>query len=418
MDVQYIREMFPSLRRQINGCSIVYLDGPAGTQVPEMVIEAISDYYRQSNANTHGHFQSSKETDLLIDRTRRKVADFLGATGPETISFGQNMTTLNYSLSRALVRQMKPGDQVWITQLDHEANRGPWIRLKEQGIEIKEIPLGHNGTLDLDQFEEHFSDRAALVCMGLASNLFGTVNDISRVRRIIEGTGAKLLLDAVHYAPHFSIDVQALDCDFLLCSAYKFYGPHVGILYTKPGLLETLDTDHLRTQDSTAPYRIETGTLNHAAIAGVEAAVDFIGSLGKGSTLRAKIVDAMTQIHGHEMLLAHQLVAGLQDIKGVELYGPSIDQDQRAPTIAFTLDGATPASCCKSLGEKGICAWDGHFYALRAIEVLDLLSSGGVIRMGVVAYNSDEDVARTIDAVQRLNSKVLRRDSAKNQVSN
>ena len=270
-----IRAFFPALSRVHKGKHLIFLDGPAGVQVPNRVIEAISNYYATSNANTHGQFVTSVETDELMNKLRQNAADFLGAEGPHTISFGQNMTSLNYSLSRAIGKTLLPGDEVLITQLDHEANRGPWLALREQGIIVREVELLPEGVLNYEDFEAKINERTRVVAMGMAANIFGTINEVHRVRALTHKVNALLVLDAVHYAPHFSIDVKAIGCDFLLCSAYKFYGPHVGILYSKPGQLDRLPADRLRTTDQHAPYSIETGTLNHAALAGVDAAIDF-----------------------------------------------------------------------------------------------------------------------------------------------
>ena len=238
--------------------------------------------------------------------------------------------------------------------------------------------------------------------MGYASNIFGTVNDVPYVRSRTREAGIRLLVDAVHYAPHLSIDVDALDCDFLLCSAYKFYGPHVGLLYTKEGLLDTLPTDYLRTQDANAPYRIETGTLNHAAIAGVGAAIDFIADFGAGPDLRSKLLDAMHKIHLQEMQLATYLYNGIKEIPGAKIYGPAINSGDRAPTLSFTLAKHNAQQICSELAKKAIYAWDGHFYALRATEILGLEKAGGVTRLGVVAYNTMDEVETTIKAFAQI----------------
>ena len=275
------REYFPSLNR-VNSSNqqIIYLDGPGGTQVPIQVIEAISKYYLRSNANTHGEFITSKETDSIMDDLRFKVSLMLGAENPNSISIGQNMTTLNYSLARALSRKFKEDDEVIVTELDHEANRGPWMILKEVGVKIIEVNLKQNGTLDYSDFKSKINDKTVMVCMGMSSNALGTLNSFNRVKEYLKDRKCLFLLDAVHYAPHFSIDVKDLNCDFMLCSAYKFYGPHISFLYSKPGVLNDLNPDRLVVQDQEAPYIIETGTLNHAACSGVSAAIDFISSLG------------------------------------------------------------------------------------------------------------------------------------------
>src|ERR1700712_5581873 len=243
------RRDFPSLSRSVQGVPLAFLDGPAGTQVPEPVIAAMADYYRTSNANSHGEFPTSRETDRLLEATRETVAAFLGAPGGREISFGQNMTTLNFSLSHALAREMAAGDEIVITQLDHEANRGPWLHLRERGGVIKEVALRPDGRLDAENSARQVTPRTRLVAVGLASNALGTVNDAALARRLSKEVGALLLLDAVHYAAHLPVDVVALDTDFLLCSAYKFYGPHVGILYARPGLLDRLQTDRLSVQE-------------------------------------------------------------------------------------------------------------------------------------------------------------------------
>src|SRR5947199_2536111 len=276
------RQDFPALARTVGGHPIAYLDGPAGSQVPAAVIEAIAAYYRTCNANAHGEFVTSRESDRLVHAAREAAAAFLGAPSWREISFGQSMTTLTFQLSHALVREMAPGDEIVITQLDHEANRGPWLHLRERGIEIREVALRPDGTLDPDDFARQVTARTRLVAVGLASNALGTVNDIPLARRLSAAVGAWLLIDAVHSAAHFTVDVQPLDADFLLCSAYKFYGPHVGLLYCRPGLLEQLPTERLRTQEEEAPWRFEMGTLNHAALAGVKAAVEYLSSWGEG----------------------------------------------------------------------------------------------------------------------------------------
>jgi cysteine desulfurase family protein (TIGR01976 family) len=399
---EQFRQNFPALQRKHQGSTLVFMDGPGGTQVPQQVIDAIARYYQTSNANTHGAFITAQETDAVLDGARQAAAHFVGAEGAHAISFGQNMTTLNYSLSRAIGRVLQPGDEVLITQLDHEGNRGPWLSLREQGIIVKEVRLKRKGVLDYEHLAAQLSARTRLVALGYASNFMGTINDVQRVRQLTYQAGAWLLLDAVHYAPHFPLDVQQIGCDFLLCSAYKFYGPHVGILYARPGLLDRLPTDRLRTAAQEAPYSIETGTLNHAAIAGVKAAIDFLAAHGSGSTYREKIVSALNRIHRHEIALAKRLCHGLEDIKGVKIVGPPIDAPLRAPTLAVRTRGLHPQAVCQYLAARNILAWDGHFYAIRAAEVLGLLEKGGVTRLGIAAYTSEEDVERVLEAFRGL----------------
>lgn len=383
---------------------MVFIDGPAGTQVPLSVMNAITHYYSNSNANTHGSFKTTQETDKVIAVMRESVAALLGAEGPGTISIGQNTTSLNFSLARAMSRYLKRGDEVLITQLDHEANRGPWLTLRDFGIKVREVNLLSNGVLDYKDFEQKINENTRLVCMGMSANSIGTVNDFKLVRQLTHKVGAWLLLDAVHYAPHFAIDVQDIGCDFLLCSAYKFYGPHLGLLYSRPGLLDRLPADRLRTAGQAAPESIETGTLNHAAIAGVNAAVEFIASLGKGKSMRERIVNAYHLISTHEFALARKLYEGLCKIKGVTLIGQNFSSQRRTPTVSFTVKGKTPYEVCETLAMKNICAWDGHFYAIRAIEVLGLLEKGGVTRFGISLYNTEKEVDFVINEVKRIAS--------------
>lgn len=402
IDSSTVRPQFPSLSRKHNDQPMIFLDGPAGTQVPKAVIDGISGYYSTSNSNTHGAFITAQETDRHIDGMRERMADLIGAEGPETISIGQNTTTLNFALAHAMSRLFQPGDEVLITQLDHEANRGPWLTLREKGIVVREVNLLGTGVIDYDDFAAKINERTRLVCMGMSSNCIGTVNDFKKVRQLTYRHNAWLLLDAVHYAPHFFIDAQSIGCDFLLCSAYKFYGPHVGLLYSKPGMLDRLPTDRLRTAGQTAPSSIETGTLNHAAIVGVSAAVDFIASLGRGASRKEKIKDAYQKISAHEFALASKLFAGLKAITGVTIIGQDFSSNRRTPTVSFTMEGKTPDEVCERLAEKNICAWSGHFYAIHAIEVLGLLEKGGVTRLGVSVYNTETEINTTIETIKKI----------------
>jgi cysteine desulfurase family protein (TIGR01976 family) len=396
------RSDFPSLSRTFRDRPLVYFDGPGGTQMPRQVIESITNYYASCNSNTHGCFVTTRESDLLLQETRRVIATFVGAKDLNCVSLGANMTTLNFSLSKALGRTMKPGDEVVITQLDHEANRGPWLSLEERGMLIREVALRRDGTLDENDLRAKIGPKTRLLALGLASNALGTVNNVALARELTSKVGAWLLVDAVHYAPHFALDVGALDVDFLLCSAYKFYGPHVGILYCREGLLDQLEPDRLRTQDQSAPYKIETGTLNHAAIVGVKAAIEYIAAVAPGSDLRSKIVSAMKLIGQHERHLASELHNGLSALRGITIYGQPFGSALRAPTISFTIESKTAEEVCTRLGEKGFCTWDGHFYALRAIEALGLLERGGVTRVGISMYNTMEEVSNLLHEIKRI----------------
>ncbi len=401
-DVERCRLDFPALGRTQDGIPIAYLDGPAGSQVPSAVLDAVSGYYRTCNANTHGAFATSRESDALIRATRETVAAFLGAASWREISFGANMTTLTFALSRALGRELTSGDEIVITALDHEANRGPWLALEERGAVVREVALLPNGCLDERDLRAKITARTKVAAIGFASNALGTVNDVALARELTRQVGAFLVVDAVHYAPHFALDVSTLDPDFLLCSAYKFYGPHVGILYTRPGLLEALRTDRLKTQDDAAPYRIETGTLNHAAIAGVKAAVEYIASWGDGGTLRERIVSAMAAIGAHERTLAASCWEAFRRLKGVTVWGPDFGSGKRAPTVSITIDGVTPSQAADALGRRGVLVWDGDFYAARAIQILGLRDRGGVIRSGFLMYASRAEADRLVAGVAEL----------------
>jgi len=402
-DLLQSRQDFPSLSRVVGGHPAAYFDGPGGTQVPEQVIEAISAYYRTSNANAHGPFVTSRETDETVDRARAAMAALLGAESPDCISFGANMTSLAFALSRALSRLIQPGDEVLVTDLDHEANRGPWLRLAEHGAVVHSVRMKADGTLDLDDFRAKLSNKTKLAAVGYSSNALGTVNDLARIREWTREAGAWLIVDAVHYAPHFPLDLSRLQPDFLLCSAYKFYGPHMGILYCRPGLLDQLPTDKLRPQLDEAPYRIETGTLNFAALAGVTAAVEYIASHGTGDHLRERVFSAMERIHHYETQMAKQVYEGLSALPGVTVYGLPYHRDGlRAPTISFTVDGVHSHDVARSLGDQGLFVWGGHFYAMRVIESLGLEAQGGLVRIGVSLYNTAEEADRLITAVDRL----------------
>ena len=403
-DILDRRADFPSLKREVNNYPVAYFDGPGGTQLPSQVLDSMVYYYHNCNANAQGFFQTGIESDRIIQEAREASARLFNAEGPETISFGANMTTLTYSLSKAIGRTLNPGDEILITQLDHEANRGPWIGLEENGIKVKEIKLLPQGILDYESIENQISKKTKVVAVGYASNALGTINDLARVRQITKQYGALMVVDAVHYLPHFSIDVQALELDFLLCSAYKFYGPHVGILYSRQGLLETLPTDRLRTQKQKAPYIIETGTLNHAAIAGVKGAVDYIASFGQGASQREQLVSGMERIAHYEHLLARRLYNGLKEIPGITIYGPSIKTTPRAPTFSFTVEGKDPPEVCRQLDRWGISAWDGHFYAIRPVEVLGLYEKGGLVRVGISLYNTEEEVDRLLEALREIST--------------
>jgi cysteine desulfurase family protein (TIGR01976 family) len=394
------RRDFPALTKN---AGLAFLDGPGGSQVPSVVIEAIADLYASCNVNTHGSFPPSREVDRRMENARSVVAVFLGAESGACISFGQSMTTLCFNLSTAIGRTLEKGDEVLVTQLDHEGNRGPWLNLRERGVVVREVRLMESGELDPSDMTAKITPRTKLFAIGASANSLGTVNDMALARRLTREVGALLVVDAVHYAPHFPIDVRALGADFLLCSGYKFYGPHVGVLYSRPGALDGLPTDRLSVQDPAAPYRIETGTLNHAAIDGVRAAVEYIASWGVGASLRERLVDAMTHIGAYEHELAKDYHDAVRRIPGVRVWGPDFASGRmRAPTVSISMDKITADKAAKALGDEGICVWDGDFYAARPVEVLGLAGRGGLLRTGVSMYNTRDELRRLLDVLERL----------------
>ncbi len=401
-DLSLCRHEFPSLARTgPGGRPLIYLDGPGGSQVPASVITAISRYYLLHNSNTHGLFVTSRETDHVVSQARQNAATLLGAATADTISFGQNMTTLNFLLSQAVVEQLAHGDEIVVTDLDHDSNVAPWLRLERHGIVVRRVPLLSSGKLDLDAFRSLIGAKTRLVAVGWASNALGTVNPLWEIRQWTDQVGAWLLVDAVHWAPHGVIDVEQLRPDFLLCSAYKFFGPHIGILYTRPDLLQNLDTLKVRPQSEAPPERIETGTLNHASLEGVSAAIQFIASLADnpGDSLRDRIRQAMSHIYHHEHDLAARLYRGLSAIPGVKLYGPPVGAEDRAPTISFTVAGQSAPDVARRLGDRGILSWDGDFYAVNVVDTLGLRAHGGLVRLGLAPYNTRDEVDRTIGAI-------------------
>lgn len=419
-DCRRCRADFPALARTLDGVPLACLDGPAGTQVPRAVIEAVARCYETSNANLGGYFPASRETEALLAEARETVAAFLGAPSGREISFGANMTTLAFALSHALARELRPGDEVVVTALDHEANRGPWLALAERGAVVREAALLPDGRLDAADFAAKVGPRTRLVAVGAASNALGTVNDLDLARRLARKAGAWLAVDAVHYAPHFPVDVAAWDADLVFCSAYKFYGPHVGIVYARPGLLDLLRTERLRTQDAEPPWCVETGTLNHAAIAGVKAAVEYVAARGHGATLRERVVSGMTEVAAYERSLARRYAEDVARIPGVRVWGPSFEDREgkpapRAPTVSITLDGVPAAEIARRLAERGVQVWDGHFFAARPVEVLGLSERGGLLRAGFMMYNTAGEVDRLLAGVAEVASSA--RGAAQSQAA-
>lgn len=400
-DAERARADFPALRRQQDGQPLAFLDGPGGTQVPQAVIDAMTDGYCRCNVNAGGAFATSQEVGLEVEAARAAMADFLGAESPACIAFGANMTSFNFALARAFARRFKVGDEILITRLDHEANRGPWQTLAAHGVTVKEVEITAGGTLDMEDFRAKLTPRTRLVATTLASNALGTVPDIAEIRALTRAVGAWLVCDAVHYAAHFPVDVKAIDCELLLCSAYKFHGPHIGVLYAKPGLLDELETDRLRAQYSTAPHRIETGTPNHPALMGVRAAVDYLASLAPGASRRERLTNTMQGLAAYEHSLAQRYLKGLAALPGITVWGPG-EGKLRAPTVSVTIDGITAKDAAAQLSARGIQVWHGHFYAMAVLESLQLVERGGLLRTGVSLYNTPAEIDRLLAALATI----------------
>ncbi len=396
-----VRSRFPALRRTHGGQPVAYFDGPGGTQVPQSVVDAMSDYLLHHNANTHWAYPTSAETDAMLLDARTAVADFLNAA-PTEVAFANNMSTGTFHLARALGRAWGPGDEVVITDLDHHANVAPWRAIeRERGITIKRVGVDlATGQLDLASLRSALGPRTRLLAIGAGSNALGTISDVAEGTRLAHAVGALSFVDAVHYAPHALVDVRAIDCDFLGCSAYKFYGPHVGIIYAKRHLLETLDVPKLAPAPDEAPDRFETGTQNHEGIVGTGAAVDFLASLGTGATRRVRLERAFAFLHERGMALLARLWEGLGAIDGVTRYGPGPDQP-RTPTIAFTVRGHDAESVTRALVSRGVFTSHGDFYAQTIVELLGH-SKDGLVRAGAACYTSEEEVERLIAGVAEV----------------
>ena len=401
MSIQEIRQCFPALARTHNGYPVAYFDGPGGTQVPRTVVEVMNDYLYHHNANTHWAYPTSEETDAIIDSARSVLADFLNA-GQTEIVFGANMTTLTFHLARALGRGYDRNDEILVTELDHHANIAPWRALeKERGVNVRMVKMiPETGELDWDDFSRQLTERTKLVAIGAASNALGTINDVRRAAKMAHPLGAQIFVDAVHYAPHGLIDVRDWDCDFLACSAYKFYGPHVGILYGRHDLLDSLDFPKLIPAPDSGPERAETGTQNHEGIAGAAAAVDFLASLAPGATRRERLRAAFQQLDERGDELITRLWAGLADIERVRLYGPSPDAP-RTPTLAFTVNGMPSIDVAKKLVEYGLFLSHGDFYAMTVVERLGQ-AAHGVVRSGCACYTTSQEVDRLLTGVRAL----------------
>jgi len=458
-----IRSQFPALAQTVNGHPAVFFDGPGGTQVPERVIDAISDYLRRDNAKTGGAFATAGRTDAMIASARAAMADFLNC-GADEVVFGPNMTSLTFAISRAIGRDLGPGDEILVTRLDHDANVSPWLAIAEdlnkedRGLTVRWAEIhDENCTLDMADLASKINSKTKLVAVGYASNAVGTINPVKEIIRLAHSVGALAYIDAVHYAPHGLIDVAALDCDFLVCSAYKFFGPHMGVLFGKREHLQHLRPYKVRPNTNAIPNCWEWGTLNHECIAGIAACVDYIADLGRrvcpevapevtapsentspaaryapqglkpdcfaGSigaaeaapfpkpisgirspTRRAAIESAYAAIHEYERSLLARMMTGLREIPGLKIYGITDPArfDERCPTIALRIAGHTPLELATQLGERGIFTWDGNYYALNLTEHLDVEKSGGFLRIGLVHYNTMQEVDRVLAALREI----------------
>jgi cysteine desulfurase family protein (TIGR01976 family) len=423
LDLSSYRRYFPSLAQVVNGKQAVYFDNPGGTQVAQQVVDAMVSYFREANANTHGAFLTSKRTDLVIASARSAMADFLHAASPDEIVFGPNMTTLTFAFSRAFGKTLRPGDEIVVTVLDHDANVAPWLALQERGVVIRTVDVHpENVTLDMEDMRATITSRTRLIAIGYASNAVGTINDVATIIRWAREVGALTWIDAVQFAPHGPIDVQMLDVDFLVCSSYKFFGPHLGILYGKTEHLEKFPAYKVRPASDKAPDRWETGTQNHEGLAGLVGLMDYLALLGREySTRYSNALDAdsrtasytgrqrelkiaMQAIMDYERGLSAQLLTGLREIKGIQVYGIT-DQQQlawRVPTIACNIEGHSPRELAEQLASSGVFAWDGNYYALGIMERLGLEEKGGALRLGMAHYNTLNEIDRVLECLEQV----------------
>src|SRR3989475_75873 len=409
LDIAWVREQFPSLKLQVNGRAAAFLDGPAGTQVPRQVMDAIQDYLLRANANTYGAFETSRRNDAIIASTRTAMADFFHCS-PDEVIFGQNMTTITFALARAIARELKTGDEIVVTTLDHDANVAPWRALEEKGIVIRQVDIREEDcTLDLEDLKRKISPRTKMVAVGYASNMVGTINPIAEITKLAHAAGALMFVDAVHFAPHGLIDVKELDCDFLVCSPYKFFGPHMGTLYGKREHLLRFKPYKVRPATDVSPESWETGTQVQELIAGITAAVDYIAELGRhcdstATSRREGLHAAYRATHQYETGLLTRLIDGLQTIPGMRIFGITDAKrfDQRCSTLSFRLGDHHPTKIAAFLGDRGIFTWDGNFYALNLSERLGVEKRGGVLRVGLVHYNTAEEAHRLLAALREL----------------
>ena len=418
IDIDLVRAQFPSLAERDGGAARIYLDNPAGTQTPRHVIDAMTGCLTSANANLGGYFSTSQKAGTIVSEAHAAMADFLNAAGPEEITFGQNMTTLTFHISRSLGRLFSKGDEIVVTRMDHDANIAPWLMLAEDlGLVVRWLDVdAERFELNLDMLDGLLSEKTALVAVGYASNTIGTVNDVKTIARKAKRAGALVYVDAVQYAPHRLIDVQDLGCDFLACSPYKFFGPHQGVLWGRAEILRRLTPYKVRAVPDDAPDRFETGTLSHEGMAGTTGAVDYLSWYGRtfgpqhiaatpgGSERRAALAAAYAVMQDYEDALTERLIEGLQAIPSVTVQGVSdpARRDRRLPTVAFTSAAASPRDIAERLGAQNIFVWDGHNYALEIVRKLGLMESGGVVRVGLAHYNTADEIDALLQSLERM----------------
>jgi cysteine desulfurase family protein (TIGR01976 family) len=423
LDLSSYRRYFPSLILDVNGKQAIYFDNPGGTQVAQQAIDAMVSYFCEANANSHGAFLTSLRTDQVIAAARTAMADFLHAASPNEIVFGPNMTTLTFAFSRAIGKTLQPGDEIVVTILDHDANVAPWLALQERGVVVRTVDvLTEDLTLDMKDMRAKITERTRVVAVGYASNAVGTINDVATITRWAREVGSLVWIDAVQFAPHGPIDVQALDADFLVCSSYKFFGPHLGILYGKAEQLEKFPAYKVRPASNSIPDRWETGTQNHEGLAGLVGVIDYLAMLGRehnsmysewfkedsvGSSFSARQRELKIAMHAmmeYERGLSAQLLSGLREIKGLHVYGITNPQQLawRVPTFACTMEGYSPRELAEFLASQGIFAWDGNYYALGIMERLGLEAKGGALRLGMAHYNTLIEIDRVLECLEQV----------------
>lgn len=412
-DIQRVRAEFPSLSVLDDGSPRIFLDNPGGTQIARRASDRVIGYLRDMNANAGGRFITSRRSDELLDEAHAAMADFVGSEDPGEVIFGQNMTTLTFHISRSIGRTIGEGDEIVVTRMDHDANVSPWLMLaRDRGAVVKWLdfdPATYRYRMNM--LDEVITERTALVAVNLASNAIGTINDVATIARLARAAGALTYVDAVQFSPHLATDVAALECDFLVCSSYKFYGPHQGILWGRRALLESLEPYKVRPASDELPVRFETGTLSHEGLAGVLGTVEHWEWIGRemtdcppGASRRDRIVAAFGAVAAYERELSERLISGLTAIPGITVHGLTAVRDQRdrVPTVAVTADNRHPADLARGLAEHNIFTWDGHYYAVEVIERLGLTDSGGMLRIGLGQYNTAEEVDALLDRLESI----------------